>query len=392
MLDFTFCSPTEFVFGRGSELKTGERVRAHGGTRALVHYGGGSVVRSGLLDRVLRSLEEAGITYVTLGGVEPNPRSGLVYEGIDLCRREGVDFILPVGGGSAIDSGKAIALGVGDDGDFWDFFCGKRTVTHHCLPIGVVLTIPAAGSEGSVSAVITQEDGMFKRGLNNEEHRPRFAIMNPELTYTLPPYQTACGIADMMCHIMERYFTNTRDVDLTDRMCEAVLQSIILAAPKVMADPCDYEARAQLMWAGMLAHNNLLGVDRAQDWASHQIEHELSALYGVAHGAGLSVVFPAWMHHQLDHNPMRFAQFAVRVWGCSMCFEDPEESGREGIARLTSFWQALGLPTTFAALGARAEDIPALAAKVVRSPQGTCGGFRPLDTAGIEAMLRRACQ
>lgn len=393
MLNFTFCSPTEFILGRDTEQKTGERVRAHGGNRALVHYGGGSVVRSGLLGRVLQSLESEGIPYVTLGGAQPNPRSGLVYEGIALCRKENLDFVLAVGGGSAIDSGKAIALGTLYDGDFWDFYDQKAAVpSHRVLPIGVVLTIPAAGSEGSTSAVITREEGMLKRGFNCEAYRPRFALMNPELTYTLPPFQTACGIADMMCHVLERYFTNTRDVDLNDRMAEALLQSILFSAPTAMAHPEDYEARAQLMWAGTLAHNNLVGLGREQDWASHNIEHELSALYGVAHGAGLAVVFPAWMRYQLDHDPMRFAQFAVRVWGCSMDYHHPERTAREGIDRLTAFWSGLGLPVTFAELGANEEDIPALAAKVTRNPQGLCGNFRPLDTAGIESVLRLACR
>ncbi len=393
MLNFTFCSPTAFVFGRDTENQAGELVRAHGGTKALVHYGGGSVERSGLLSRVLRSLDAAGIPYAVLGGAQPNPRSGLVYEGIELCRREGVDFMLALGGGSAIDSGKAIALGTHYSGDFWDFYCGKASApSHRILPIGVVLTIPAAGSEGSTSSVITQEEGNFKRGLNLEQYRPRFSILNPELTYTLPPFQTACGIADMMCHILERYFTNTPDVDLNDRLSEALLQAIVYASPAAMQRPDDYEARAQLMWAGMLAHNNLVGLGREQDWASHNIEHELSALYGVAHGAGLSVVFPAWMRYQLDHNPMRFAQFAARVWGCDMDYAHPEHTAAEGILRLTAFWGGLGLPVTFAQLGAKAEDIPALAAKTVRNPKGLLGGYRPLDTAAIEAVLRLACE
>ena len=393
MLNFTFCSPTEFLFGRDTEGQAGDRVRAHGGTRALVHYGGGSVERSGLLARVLRSLEAASVPYVTLGGAVPNPRSGLVYEGIELCRREGVDFVLCVGGGSAIDSGKAIALGMHYDGDFWDFYSGKAGApAHPVLPVGVVLTIPAAGSEGSTASVITQEDGMFKRGYGCEQFRPRFAIMNPELTCTLPPFQTACGVSDMMCHIMERYFTNTTDVDLTDRLAESLMQAIIYAAPVAIRKPDDYAARAQLMWAGMLAHNDMVGVGREQDWGSHSIEHELSALYDVAHGAGLAVVFPAWLRYQLDHDPMRFAQYAVRIWGCDMDFQHPERTALEGIERLTAFWSGLGLPVTFAELGAKPEDIPAMAAKTARGPDGLVGSFRPLDTAGIEAVFRLACR
>ena len=393
MLDFSFCNPTAFLFGRGAENQAGACVRAHGGTRALVHYGGGSAERSGLLARVLRSLEGENLPYVTLGGARPNPRSGLVYEGIALCQRESVDFVLCVGGGSAIDSGKAIALGTRYDGDFWDFFCQKAAEpAHPILPVGVVLTIPAAGSEGSDSAVITQEDGMLKRGLNIEQFRPCFSILNPELTYSLPPFQTACGVSDMMCHIMERYFTNTSGVDLNDRLAEALLQAIVYAAPAAMREPNNYEARAQLMWAGMLAHNNLMGVGREHDWASHGIGHELSALYDVAHGASLSVVFPAWMRYQLDHDPMRFAQFAARVWGCGMDYQRPERTAIEGIERLTAFWSSLGLPVTFAELDAKPEDIPALAAKTARGPSGLLGSFRPLDVAAIEAILRLACR
>ncbi len=390
MLNFTFCTPTQFVFGKDTEKQVGALVRAQGGKKALVHYGGGSVVRSGLLDRVCASLTAAGIPYVTLGGAQPNPRSGLVYEGIALCRKEGVDFVVAIGGGSAIDSAKAIALGVPYAGDFWDFFAGKADA-QTSLPVGVVLTISAAGSEGSTSTVITQEDGMFKRGYNTEMNRPRFSVLNPELLATLPPFQVACGVADMMAHILERYFTNTPDVDLTDRLSEALLSAIVHAAPTAVAHPDEYEAQAELMWAGMLAHNNLVGVDRQQDWASHNIEHELSALYDVAHGAGLAVVFPAWMQYQLDHDPMRFAQVAVRVWGCDMDYAHPEKTGAEGIQRCKAFWSALGLPTSFAELGAKEADIPALAAKVARSPEGTCGSFRPLDTKAIEDILRLAC-
>lgn len=389
MQSFEFYSPTRFVFGKGAENKVGSLIRELGGTRVLLVYGGGSVKRSGLYGRVVASLGEAGLPHCEISGVRPNPRSGLVYEGIELGRREGVDFVLPVGGGSAIDTAKAIALGIPYDGDFWDFYCGKvapKTVLKH----GVVLTIPAAGSEGSNSSVITQEDGMLKRGLSTDLNRPLFAVMNPELTYTLPPYQTACGIVDMLAHIMERYFTNTEHVDLTDRMAEALMQTIVRTAPEVMQHPDRYEARANIMWAGMLAHNNSVGVGREQDWASHQIEHELSALYDCAHGAGLAVTFPAWMRYVYKHDVMRFAQFAVRVWGCEMDYRDPETTALEGIARMEAFFSSLGMPVTFAQLGAKEEDIPALAAKVVRGPNGTCGHFVELDTPAIEAVLRLA--
>ena len=389
MQNFSYYSPTEFVFGRGAEEKAGEMIRKRGGTKALVHFGGGSAIKSGLMDRVTASLEAAGLPYVTLGGVQPNPRSSLVYRGIELARAEHVDFILAVGGGSVIDSSKAIALGVPYDGDFWDFFCGKAK-PEKALGVGVVLTLAAAGSEGSKSCVITQEDGGFKRGCGNELNRPKFALMNPEVTYTLPAYQTACGATDMMAHVLERYFTNEKGVDLTDRLCEAVLSAVIKAAPVAIAEPDNYEARAQLMWAGTLAHNDSCGLGREGDWASHQIEHELSARYDVAHGAGLAVVFPAWMRYQLDHDPMRFAQLAVRVWGCDMDFEHPEKTALDGIARYEQFLKSIGMPTRLAELHVDPADIPAMAEKCKRNNAGRLGFFRPLDTEDIAKILYSA--
>lgn len=389
MLNFNYYSPTEFVFGRGAEERAGEMIRKRGGTKVLVHFGGGSAIRSGLMDRVTASLDAAGLPYITLGGVQPNPRSSLVYRGIELAHAEGVDFILAVGGGSVIDSSKAIALGVPYDGDFWDFFCGKAK-PERVLGVGVVLTLAAAGSEGSKSCVITQEDGGFKRGCGNELNRPKFALMNPEVTYTLPAYQTACGATDMMAHVLERYFTNEKGVDLTDRLCEAVLSAVIKAAPVAIAEPDNYEARAQLMWASTLAHNDSCGLGREGDWASHQIEHELSARYDVAHGAGLAVVFPAWMRYQLDHDPMRFAQLAVRVWGCDMDFEHPEKTGLEGIERYEQFLKSIGMPTRLGELHVDPADIPAMAEKCKRNNAGKLGFFRPLDTGDIAKILYSA--
>ena len=389
MLNFNYYSPTEFVFGRGAEERAGEMIRKRGGTKVLVHFGGGSAIRSGLMDRVTASLDAAGLPYITLGGVQPNPRSSLVYRGIELARAEGVDFILAVGGGSVIDSSKAIALGVPYEGDFWDFFCGKAK-PEKALGVGVVLTLAAAGSEGSKSCVITQEDGGFKRGCGNELNRPKFALMNPEVTYTLPAYQTACGATDMMAHVLERYFTNEKGVDLTDRLCEAVLSAVIKAAPVAIAEPDNYEARAQLMWASTLAHNDSCGLGREGDWASHQIEHELSARYDVAHGAGLAVVFPAWMRYQLDHDPMRFAQLAVRVWGCDMDFEHPEKTGLEGIERYEQFLKSIGMPTRLGELHVDPADIPAMAEKCKRNNAGKLGFFRPLDTGDIAKVLYSA--
>lgn len=387
MLNFEFCSPTKFVFGRDTQKQVGRLVREAGGTRALVVYGGGSVVRSGLLGQVLASLDEAGIAHMEMGGVVPNPRDDLVYEGIRLCRENNLDFLLPVGGGSAIDTAKAIADGVPYDGDFWDFYCGKAT-PERALAHGCVLTIPAAGSEGSNSSVITKIDGNLKRGLSSELHRPRFAVMNPELTFTLPRYQLACGITDMMAHIMERYFTNTPDVALTDRLAEALLQSIIEAGPKAMADAADYESHATLMWAGMLAHNNSVGVGREQDWASHQIGHELSARYDCAHGASLAVIFPAWMKTVYRHDVARFVRFATRVWGVETAGKTGEQVALEGIAAMQAFFASLGMPATLAEAGGKEADIPALAASVVN---GKTGHFVELLPPQIEAVLRAAC-
>ena len=390
MRDFTLCIPTKFVFGRGAENGVGELVKAFGGTKALIHYGGGSAVRSGLIARVEASLDEAGVAHVSLGGAQPNPRDTLVREGIALSRREGVDFVLAVGGGSAIDSGKAIAHGVGYEGDFWDFWSGKATLTR-TLPIGVVLTMSAAGSESSNSCVITQSATMTKRGLRSELNRPKFAVMNPELAMTLPPYQLACGATDILAHIMERYFTCEPEVDLTDRLCEGAMTAVIRAARIAVKDPRNYDAQAQLMWGGTIAHNETLGVGRVQDFGSHQIEHELSALYDVAHGAGLAVVFPAWMRYHMHKNVMRFAQFATRVYNCEMNFEHPEETALRGIEAHEAFLREIGMPLTLKELGARAEDIPAIAAKTKKgNPDGTAGGVFHMTEADIEAILRIA--
>ena len=371
MENFTFYSPTKFVFGKGTESEAGALVKSFGGSNVLVHYGGGSVIRSGLLDRVKASLEAAGVKYTLLGGVKPNPRSGLVYEGIELCRANGIDFILAVGGGSVIDSSKAIACGVLYDGDFWDFYCGKPI--EKALPVGTVLTIAAAGSEGSGDSVITKEDGMYKRGAGSEFLRPKFSVMNPELTETLPPYQTACGITDIMAHLYERYLTNSRDVEVTDRMIEALLLTMKNEAPKVIADPSDYQARANIMWAGTMAHNNSCGVGRSQDWNSHNIEHELSALYDCAHGAGLAVTMPSVFRYVMKHDEARFAQVAQRVWGVL--------SAAEGIDAFQAFLKSIGMPSTLGELGGREEDIPVLVKNLCYGDgrTGTISGFVTLD-------------
>lgn len=390
MKDFVHCLPTRFVFGRGAEEQVGQQVRDFGGSRVLIHYGGGSALRSGLIDRVRASLSLCGVESVLLGGVQPNPRDTLVYQGIEMARREGVDFILAVGGGSVIDSSKAIAHGLCYDGDFWDFFSGKAR-PERTTPFGAVLTMSAAGSESSNSCVITREQTRTKRGLRTELNRCRFAIMDPELAMTVPPYQIACGATDILAHIMERYFTSDTQVDLIDRMAEGAMQAIIRAARIAVKDPNNYDAQAQLMWGSTVAHNDTLGVGRTQDWGSHQIEHELSALYDVPHGAGLAVVFPAWMRYHMHKNAMRFAQFAVRVYGCGMNFEDPEETAMRGIEAHETFLRQIGMPVTLKELGARPEDIPALAAKTKKTnPDGTTGGVFPMTPADIEAILRIA--
>jgi alcohol dehydrogenase len=390
MLDFTFWSPTRFFFGRGVQQKAGELCRAYG-RKALLHYGGGSVVRSGLLGEVKASLDQAGVSYAELGGVQPNPRDTLVYEGISLCRREGVDVILAIGGGSVIDSAKAIAIGVKYSGDFWDFYTNKAAV-QDILPLGVILTLPAAGSEVSNSSVITKEEGLLKRFCDSDMIRPKFSLMNPELTFALPPFQTACGAVDMMAHVMERYFTNTPDVDVSDRMCEGILRSVMKYACIVLKSPDDYDARANIMWAGSVAHSDILGVGREQDWSAHMMEHELSGLYDVAHGAGLAVMFPAFLKYQLPFRVMRLAQFAERVFGVSMDYEKPERTAREGIRRLESFYREIGMPTSFRELGAKEEDIELMAAKCLLNNGDTLGHFHPIGRKEIAAVYRLACR
>ena len=389
MNNFTFISPTYFVFGKDEENNAGKYVKRFGGSKVLIHYGGGSVVRSGLLERVKNSLQEQGIASVELGGVKPNPRSGLVYEGIELCREENVDFVLAVGGGSTIDSAKAIAAGTVYEGDFWDFYMGKPVTK--ALPVGTILTIAAAGSEGSPDSVITKEEGMLKRGASGEAYRPVFSILNPALTQTLPAYQTACGITDIMAHLFERYFTNTRDVEVTDRVIEGLLMTMIHEAPKVIADPNDYQARANIMWAGMIAHNNCCGVGRDQDWASHALEHELSALYDCAHGAGLAVVFPAWMEYTMHHDVMRFAQVASRVWGCPMDFQNPEVTAKAGILAFRNFLKSIGMPQSITEFGGKEEDVSYLAhtAAYGNGNGGRLGSFVSLSEEDMANIYQR---
>jgi alcohol dehydrogenase YqhD (iron-dependent ADH family) len=391
MDNFVFYSPTRFVFGRDTESQVGELVKACGGSKVLIHFGGGSVVRSGLLDRVIKSLDDASISHIELGGVKPNPRSDLVYKGIELARKEGVDFVLAVGGGSVIDSSKAIAFGALYDGDFADYYFGKETknpksVTK-ALPIGTVLTIAAAGSEGSPNSVITLE-GDLKRACTGEVLRPKFSILNPELTLSLPLYQVACGLTDMFAHVVERYFTPTRDVTITDEMCEAIMRTIVSEGGKAISEPNNYEARANIMWAGTVAHNNVCGVGRVQDWSSHAIEHELSALYDCAHGAGLAVIMPAWMEYVMETDIARFARFAERVFGVNE--PDSVKAANAGIAAFRNWLRKIGMPLSFSELGAKAEDIPFLVTKLNLSGN-TLGSFRPLKDEDVAEIYKLAC-
>jgi len=386
MLDFKFISPTQFVVGRNAEASLVSEASKLG-DKILLHYGGGSIKKYGLYDRVKKYLGKAGVSYVELGGVKPNPALSMVRQGIDLCRSEGVSGILAVGGGSVIDSAKAIAIGVPFQGDVWDFYTGKAEA-REALPIGIILTIPAAGSEGSNGTVITDEDTQSKFAYGSDLIRPVFSLMNPELTYTLSSYQTGCGIVDMISHVMERYFTNTENVDLTDRLGEAVMRSVIDIAPRVFADPEDYEARAELMWASTIAHTDIVGLGRNDNWASHQIEHELSAQYDVAHGAGLSVIFPAWMTRVRKDNLPRFVQFATRVWNVDYIAGREDEVALEGIRRLRIFYDSIGMPTSLSALGVKDKRYDIMADKAMRD--GSFGEIRKLSREDVIAIYTLA--
>ncbi len=390
MRDFVYCAPTRVVFGRDTEKQVGQLLKDFGAKRVLLQYGGGSVKRSGLYDTVVACVKAAGIELFEMGGVQPNPRLSFVREAIELCRKESIDFLLAIGGGSAIDSTKATAVGVPYEGDVWDFYAGKQQ-PKTALPLGVVLTFPAAGSEGSNSSVITNvEAGGIKRGLGCDLTRPAFAIYNPELTYTLPPYQTAAGASDIMAHTMERYFTNEPDVDFSDRLCESLLKTIIRQAPVCLKDPTNYEARAEMMWASTVAHNDFLSNFRLGDWASHQLSHELSGAYDSTHGAALAVIFPAWMKYVYKHDVKRFCRFAVNVMGVEPDFFHEEETALKGIAALENFYRSIGMPVTLKELGVPDTQLRELAEKVKRNPDGTVGQFVKLNTEDCLAIYELA--
>lgn len=391
MVNFEYFTPTKVVFGKNAEEKTGELVKEQGCKKVLVHYGGQSAKKSGLLDRICASLEKEGISYVTLGGVVPNPHLSKVHEGIELCKKEGVDFILAVGGGSVIDSGKAIGYGVANEGEVWDFYA-KTRIPEACLPIGAVLTIAAAGSEMSDSSVITNEDGWLKRGCNNNLCRCRFAIMNPELTYTLPPYQTASGCVDIMMHTMERYFTREENTALTDGIGEALLRTVMESAQTLARDPENYNARAQVMWASSLSHNGLTGCGTIGDWSCHQLEHELGGMFDVAHGAGLAAVWGSWARYVYKEKPERFAQFAVNVMGVTNDFSDPEKTALEGIRKMEEFYRSIHMPTNIRELGVELteEQVEQLAYKCSFMEKRTIGQFKVLDRNDMEEIYRMA--
>ena len=392
MKDFNYYAPTEVVFGQESEEQVAALVKKYGGTKVLVHYGGQSAVRSGLLDKLCCLLKEGGVPYVCLGGVVPNPRLSLAHQGIELCRKEGVDFILAVGGGSVIDSAKCIAYGVCLEGEVWDLYLGKAEPSA-MLPVACVLTIPAAGSEMSEASVITNEDGDVKLGYSNNLARPKFAIMNPCRTFTLPPYQTAAGVTDMMMHTMERYFTKDDDMDLTTDLAEAVLRRMKTAVFDVLKNPEDYRQRAQIMWGGSVAHNGLTGCGVHDDWATHQLEHELSGMFDVTHGAGLAAVWPSWARYVMHENLSRFVRFAVNVMDVPNDFSDPEGTALKGIEAMERFYHAIGMPTTIKELIGREitdAEIKEMTRKCSQDGARKIGALKVLKAEDMEAIYQMA--
>ena len=391
MENFQYYTPTKIIFGRGAEEQTGQLAAEQGCKKVLVHYGGGSVVRSGLLERIYRSLDAVGISYVSLGGVVPNPRLSLVYEGIRLARKEQVDFILAVGGGSVIDSAKAIGYGVANEGDVWDFY-EKRRTAKACLPIGVVLTIAAAGSEMSDSSVITKEEGWLKRGYSSNYARARFAVMNPELTMTLPKYQTASGCVDIMMHTMERYFNRSENMEMTDGISEHLLRTVMKNAKILMNEPDNYQARAEVMWAGSLSHNGLTGCGTGGgDWASHQLEHELGGMFDVAHGAGLAAVWGSWARYVMDAAPERFAKFAVNVMGV-VPEAEKLKTAQKGIEVMEDFYRALDMPVCIGDMGIELaeEQMRELAEKCSHFGKRTIGCIKKLDQEDMYQIYKEA--
>ncbi|MBQ7158847.1 MAG: iron-containing alcohol dehydrogenase [Treponema sp.] len=391
MNNFQFYAPTRVIFGKGTECQVGQLVSEYNGKKVLLHYGSGSVKKTGLLDRIKKSLDDAHISYVELGGVVPNPRLSLVREGIALCKKENVDFLLPVGGGSVIDSAKAIGYGCANDFDVWDIF-EKKNQPKACLPIGAVLTIAAAGSEMSNSAVITNEDGWKKRGSNSDTCRPKFAIMNPELTMTLPPYQTRCGCTDILMHTMERYFTNNGNMELTDNIAEALMRTVIHNALILEKNPNDYDARAEIMWASSLSHNDLTGCGNGgNDFATHRLEHELGGMFDVAHGAGLSALWGTWARYVYKNCLPRFKRFALTVW--NIAADDTDEAiALKGIEATEQFFRQIQMPTNMRELGITPTDaqIAELAKKCAITTGNNLGSAKVLHEEDMKKIYELA--
>lgn len=390
MINFEFYNPARIIFGKDTESQAGKQISKFG-KRVLLHYGGGSVKANGVYDKVVKSLKEEGLFFVELSGVVPNPRLSLVREGIELCKKNNLDFVLAVGGGSVIDSAKAIAAGVRYSGDVWELYMDNSKLAGliEALPVGVVLTIPAAGSESSTASVITNEEGWLKRAINTEVVIPKFAVLNPESSYTLPAYQTACGASDIFAHLMERYFTQEPNVDFTDRLIEANMRTILNNAPLALKNPNDYNVRAEIMWAGAVAHNNLLNTGRIGDWGSHDIEHEISGAYDIAHGAGLSIVFPAWMKYVYKQNVDKFIQFAMRVFNVDFSFDDKEKIVFEMIERLEDWYVRMGLPIRLSDVNIGSERIREMADKCMVG-RTHVGNFQKLKTDDIYEIYKLA--
>lgn len=388
MNNFVFHNPTKIFFGKDIHHQVGKETKKYG-NKVLLHYGGGSIKQNGVYEDVVNALQAEGIEYIELGGVKPNPRLSLVQEGIKLCKEHNIDFILAVGGGSVIDSAKAIGIGVYYEGDVWDFFVGKARAKQ-MLPLGTVLTIPAAGSESSDSTVITNEEGWYKKGHTASCMFPTFSFLNPEHTFTLSAYQTGCGLTDMFSHVLERYFTQTQHTDYSDRLCEATMRAIAANGLAVTREPNSYEARAEVMWAGTLAHNNLIGMGRDGDWATHGIEHEISGIYDIAHGAGLAILFPAWMTYNIHANLDRFVQYAVRVWDVQLSFQNREEIAREGIRRTKQFFAAIGMPTSLSEVNIDETHFAEMAAKATEF--GPLGSFKKLQATDVVEIYKLALE
>ena len=393
MFDFTYCAPTKVYFGKDSDEKIADELRARGCKSALLHYGGESAQKSGLITRIKWAAERAGVTVIELGGVKPNPRLSLVYEGIELCRKHKADLILAVGGGSVIDSAKAIAMGYAGGGDVWDYYCGKRA-PDKIIPLGVVLTIAAAGSEMSNSSVITNDTLHIKRGCNAEISRPLFAVLNPEFTLTVPPYQTACGCADIFMHTLERYLTGGGNMFLTDSIAEALMTTVIASSKIVMKKPQDYDARADLMWAGSLSHNGLTGCGNdGGDWCTHQLGHPLSAKYDAAHGASLTAVWGSWARYVYKNNLNRFHKFAVQVMGVRPN-GTRAELALKGIEACEEWFKSMGLPVSIKELGATpsGQDLQALADDYALAVGGVKGSCQKIYRDDALEIYRRACE